>query len=166
MASNGGDIRDYEGVDKMTAAMTPLVAVSTYLSTVLLLRAPFLSLFFSTNLKNKPKKQVNTTAGTASEMTRFAIITDETRHVKMAIIDARCTPLIAVNDPVLMLGMPRGRTAATGLDAMTHAIEAYVSTASTPVTDAAALHAIRLISRHLVTAVEEPRNMDAREQMA
>ena len=59
-----------------------------------------------------------------------------------------------------------GLTAATGLDALTHAVEAYVSTASTPVTDASALHAIRLISRHLVTAVEEPKNMEAREQMA
>lgn len=113
-----------------------------------------------------PLVAVNTTAGTASEMTRFAIITDTARHVKMAIIDARCTPLVAVNDPLLMLGMPKGLTAATGLDALTHAVEAYVSTASTPVTDAAALHAIRLISRHLVTAVEEPRNMEAREQMA
>ena len=65
-----------------------------------------------------------------------------------------------------MLGMPKGLTAATGLDAMTHAVEAYVSTASTPVTDAAALHAIRLVSRHLATAVEEPGNMEAREQMA
>ena len=145
-------------------------------------------------------------------MTRFAIITDTARHVKMAIIDARCTPLVAVNDPVLMLGMPKGErefflsffllsscslslatlrslsfllflltptptpttimrkktglTAATGLDALTHAVAAYVSTASTPVTDASALHAIRLISRHLVTAVEEPKNMEAREQMA
>ncbi|MFB2744897.1 iron-containing alcohol dehydrogenase, partial [Aeromonas veronii] len=63
-------------------------------------------------------------AGTASEMTRFCIITDEARHVKMAIIDKHVTPLMSVNDPELMLAKPAGLTAATGMDALTHAIEA------------------------------------------
>jgi alcohol dehydrogenase len=74
---------------------------------------------------------INTTAGTASEMTRFCIITDESRHVKMAIVDRNVTPLLSVNDPDLMVAMPKGLTAATGMDALTHAIEAYVSTAAT-----------------------------------
>ena len=98
-ATNGGHIRDYEGVDQSSKPQLPLVAI-------------------------------NTTAGTASEMTRFCIITDEDRHVKMAIVDRNVTPLLSVNDPELMVAMPKGLTAATGMDALTHAIEAYVSTAA------------------------------------
>jgi alcohol dehydrogenase len=135
LATNGGDIRDYEGVNRSTRPMLPLVAV-------------------------------NTTAGTASEMTRFAIITDERRHVKMAIVDWRTTPTLAVDDPELMTDMPKGLTAATGMDALTHAVEAYVSTAATPVTDASALHAVRLIARFLPRAVDDGADMEAREQMA
>ena len=89
-----------------------------------------------------PYVAVNTTAGTASEMTRFCIITDTSRKVKMAIVDWRCTPSVAIDDPVLMMGMPPSLTAATGMDALTHAVEAYVSTAATPMTDACAEKAI------------------------
>ncbi|GAB4817718.1 hypothetical protein N2152v2_004764 [Parachlorella kessleri] len=135
VATNGGRIHDYEGVDRSEKPMLPLVST-------------------------------NTTAGTAAEMTRFSIITDETRHVKMAIIDSKCTPTIAVDDPGLMLGMPKKLTAATGMDALTHAIEAYVSTASNPITDACALHAIRLISTYLRDAVEHPDDLRARDMMA
>ena len=71
-----------------------------------------------------PLIAINTTAGTASEMTRFCIITDEVRHVKMAIVDRNVTPLLSVNDPSLMAGMPKGLTAATGMDTLTLAIEA------------------------------------------
>ncbi|MCS4533569.1 iron-containing alcohol dehydrogenase [Neisseria montereyensis] len=113
-----------------------------------------------------PLIAINTTAGTASEMTRFTIITDETRHVKMAIVDKNVTPLLSVNDPALMENMPAPLTAATGMDALTHAIEAYVSTAASPITDACAVKAIELIARYLPTAVEEPKNKEAREQMA
>jgi len=135
VATNGGDIRDYEGVDKSLKKMLPMVAV-------------------------------NTTAGTASEMTRFCIITDEERHVKMAIVDWHTTPDIAVDDPELMLAMPKHLTAATGMDALTHAIEAYLSTASTPVTDACALHAIKLISTYLKVAVSDgATNLQARDMM-
>ena len=67
----------------------------------------------------------------------------------MALVDWRLTPTLAVNDPKLMVGMPKGLTAATGMDALTHAIEAYVSTASNPITDASALHAIKLIATYL-----------------
>src|SRR5471032_2925565 len=113
-----------------------------------------------------PLIAINTTAGTASEMTRFCIITDETRHVKMAIVDRNVTPLLSVNDPSLMAAMPKGLTAATGMDALTHAVEAYVSTAATPITDACALKAIELISANLRTAVAQGDDMAARENMA
>jgi len=113
-----------------------------------------------------PLIAINTTAGTASEMTRFCIITDEARHVKMAIVDRNVTPLLSVNDPALMVGMPKGLTAATGMDALTHAIEAYVSTAATPITDACALKAIELISRNLRQAVADGHALTARENMA
>ena len=135
LASNGGKIEDYEGLDKSAKPQLPLIAV-------------------------------NTTAGTASEMTRFTIITDETRHVKMAIVDKHVTPILSVNDPELMEDMPASLTAATGMDALTHAVEAYVSTAHNPITDACALQAIALIARHLPTAVSTPKDKTAREQMA
>lgn len=135
VAANGGNISDYEGVDRSKKPQLPLIAI-------------------------------NTTAGTASEMTRFCIITDETRHVKMAIVDRNVTPILSVNDPELMLAKPAGLTAATGMDALTHAVEAYVSTAATPITDACALKAVELISRHLRTAVKQGQDLEAREQMA
>ncbi|GAB3464675.1 L-threonine dehydrogenase [Azotobacter salinestris] len=113
-----------------------------------------------------PLVAINTTAGTASEMTRFCIITDETRHVKMAIVDRNVTPLLSVNDPSLMAAMPKGLTAATGMDALTHAVEAYVSTAATPITDACALKAVELISANLRNAVANGGDMTARENMA
>jgi len=113
-----------------------------------------------------PFISVNTTAGTASEMTRFTIITDTDRHVKMAIVDWHVTPTISINDPELMVSMPASLTAATGMDALTHAVEAYVSTIATPVTDSAAIMAIQLISRYLRSAVANGSNMEAREKMA
>lgn len=113
-----------------------------------------------------PLIAINTTAGTASEMTRFCIITDEKRHIKMAIVDRNVTPLMSVNDPELMLLKPKGLTAATGMDALTHAIEAYVSIAATPITDACALKAITLITNNLRTAVNHGDNLTARENMA
>ncbi|MEZ8104401.1 MULTISPECIES: L-threonine dehydrogenase [Vibrio] len=113
-----------------------------------------------------PLIAINTTAGTASEMTRFCIITDEARHIKMAIVDKHTTPLISVNDPMLMLAKPASLTAATGMDALTHAIEAYVSIAATPITDAVAIKAIELIQAHLRTAVANGDDLEARDQMA
>ena len=134
-ATNGGHIRDYEGLDQSSKPQLPLVAI-------------------------------NTTAGTASEMTRFCIITDEDRHVKMAIVDRNVTPLLSVNDPELMVAMPKGLTAATGMDALTHAIEAYVSTAANPITDACAIKAMELISQNLRKAVQDGKDLTARENMA
>lgn len=112
-----------------------------------------------------PLIAVNTTSGTASQMTRFCIITDETRHVKMAIVDWHTTAVIAVDDADLMVAMPPSLTAATGMDALTHAVEAYVSTIATPVTDCAALKAIELVAGYLKKAVDNGNDMEAREMM-
>ncbi len=132
LATNGGKIQDYVGLNKSGHAAAPLIAV-------------------------------NTTAGTGSELTRFCVISDGER--KLTITDWHLTPIIAVNDAELMLAMPPGLTAATGIDALTHAIEAYVSTNATPVTDCKALKAIELISLHLPTAVNDGQNRVAREMM-
>jgi alcohol dehydrogenase len=112
-----------------------------------------------------PYLAVNTTAGTASEMTRFCIITDTSRKVKMAIVDWRVTPGIAIDDPMLMVGMPPALTAATGMDALTHAVEAYVSIIATPMTDACAQKAIELIAKYLRKAVANGTDIEAREGM-
>ena len=112
-----------------------------------------------------PYVAVNTTAGTASEMTRFCVITDTSRKVKMAIVDWRCTPGVAIDDPDLMMGMPAGLTAATGMDALTHAVEAYVSIAAMPMTDACAEKAIEYIDRFLRRAVANGNDKEAREGM-
>ncbi|MNW35363.1 alcohol dehydrogenase [Fontibacillus panacisegetis] len=112
-----------------------------------------------------PLVAINTTAGTASEMTRFTIITDTSRKVKMAIVDKHVTPLLSINDPVLMVKMPPFLTAATGLDALTHSIESYVSTAATPITDACAIQAMKIIPEFLPRAVANGEDMEAREQM-
>ncbi|WP_350304506.1 L-threonine dehydrogenase [Photorhabdus viridis] len=113
-----------------------------------------------------PLISINTTAGTASEMTRFCVITDVEHHVKMVIADKNIIPVLSVNDPELMVGMPKGLTAATGMDAMTHAIESYVSVSANPITDTCALKAITLISQSLRHAVEDGSNIKARENMA
>ncbi len=112
-----------------------------------------------------PYVAINTTAGTASEMTRFCVITDTSRKVKMAIADWRVTPGIALDDPVLMMGMPPALTAATGMDALTHAVEAFVSTIAAPKTDSAAEKAIELIAQHLRPAVADGQDINAREGM-
>ncbi|GIU32336.1 iron-containing alcohol dehydrogenase [Shewanella schlegeliana] len=112
-----------------------------------------------------PLVTVNTTAGTASEMTIFAIVTNEKDETKYPVVDKNLTPIIAVNDSELMVAMPKFLTAATGMDALTHAIEAYVSTAATPITDASAIKAIELISSNLKAAVDNGENREARDAM-
>ena len=135
VASNGGNIRDYEGVDKSQKPMCPMVAI-------------------------------NTTAGTASEITRFCIITDTSRHVKMAIVDWRVTPQIAINDPKLMVGMPPSLTAATGMDALTHAIESYITPGAWVMSDMFELKAIEMIAQNLKAAVDNGKDVAAREAMS
>lgn len=100
-----------------------------------------------------PLVAINTTAGTAAEMTSNAVIIDSGRQVKEVIIDPNIIPDIAVDDASVMLDIPPSITAATGMDALTHAIEAFVSVGAHPLTDANALEAIRLISRWLPKAV-------------
>jgi len=113
-----------------------------------------------------PLVAINTTAGTAAEMTSNAVIIDSDRQVKEVIIDPNIIPDIAVDDASVMLDIPAAVTAATGMDALTHAVEAYVSVGAHPLTDANALEAIRLISQWLPKAVEEGHNLEAREMMA
>ncbi|SQJ46479.1 Lactaldehyde reductase [Salmonella enterica] len=113
-----------------------------------------------------PLVAINTTAGTAAEMTSNAVIIDSGRQVKEVIIDPNIIPDIAVDDASVMLEIPASVTAATGMDALTHAVEAYVSVGAHPLTDANALEAIRLISQWLPKAVDDGHNLDAREQMA
>jgi alcohol dehydrogenase len=83
----------------------------------------------------------------------------------MAIVDWRVVPNVSINDPELTVSMPPELTAATGMDALTHAVEAYVSTIATPVTDSSAIKAIELISQYLRPAVANGENMEAREKM-
>ncbi len=110
--------------------------------------------------------QEYTTAGTAAEMTSNAVIIDSARQVKEVIIDPNIIPDIAVDDASVMLDIPASVTAATGMDALTHAIEAYVSVGAHPLTDANALEAIRLINLWLPKAVDDGHNLEAREKMA
>ncbi len=109
---------------------------------------------------------INTTAGTAAEMTSNAVIINSERKVKEVIIDPNIIPDIAVDDASVMLNIPASVTAATGMDALTHAIEAYVSIGAHPLTDANALEAIRLISTWLPKAVDNGKDLEAREMMA
>jgi alcohol dehydrogenase len=109
---------------------------------------------------------VNTTAGTAAEVTSNAVIIDPVAKFKMVIIDSKIIPDISVNDPEMMLGIPAGTTAATGMDALTHAIEAYVAKAAHPLTDHSALEAIRIICTWLPRAVTDGKDLKAREMMA
>jgi lactaldehyde reductase len=113
-----------------------------------------------------PLVAINTTAGTAAEMTSNAVIIDSQRQVKEVIIDTNIIPDIAVDDPEVMLNIPASVTAATGMDALTHAIEAYVSLGAHTLTDPCALESIRLISQWLPVAVDEGKNLQAREMMA
>lgn len=112
-----------------------------------------------------PLVAIPTTAGTGSEVTFYAVVTDTARHFKMSLLDVRLAPEIALVDPDLTLSLPPAITAATGMDALTHAVEAYTGKVASPVTDALALHAIRLIARHLRRAVGEGGDVDAREGM-
>lgn len=109
---------------------------------------------------------VSTTSGTAAEVTSNAVITDTRRKVKMVIIDAALIPDIAVNDPAMMVGLPASVTAATGMDALTHAIEAYVSIGAHTLTDHSALASIKVIAEYLPQAVANGKDLKAREMMA
>ena len=106
---------------------------------------------------------ISSTSGTATEVTAFSIITDYDKGIKYPIADFEITPDIAIVDPELAHTMPKKLVAHTGMDALTHAIEAYVSTAASEFTDAPALHAMKMIKENLVKSYNE--DMDARDKM-
>lgn len=134
LATNGGKMQDYEGVNKTTHKAMPVVAV-------------------------------NTTAGTSAEITINYVITDEERGVKMIMIDKNSLALMSVNDPELMVDKPAALTAATGIDALTHSIEALVTPGAYSVTNVMAEAAVKLIFENLPTAVKDGHNIEARENM-
>ena len=110
---------------------------------------------------------IPTTAGTGSEVTPFAVITDEKTGAKYPLADYELTPDMAIIDAELMMNMPKGLTAASGIDALTHALEAYVSVLATEFTNGYSLEAIRLIFKYLPQAYNEgTENVKAREKMA
>lgn len=135
VVSNGGQIGDYEGINKISRPLPPMVMVPT-------------------------------TAGSASEVTQFAIVVDVQRKLKMAIISRSLVPDIAVIDPELLQTKSAELTAATGIDALSHAVESYVSLAATPLTEVHALNAVRLINGSLRESVACRTNMEAKEKMA
>ena len=110
---------------------------------------------------------VPTSAGTGSEVTPFAVITDEKTGVKYPLADYELLPNMAIIDADLMMNMPKGLTSASGIDSMTHALEAYVAMLATPYTDGLAIEALKLIFKYLPRAYENgPNDPEAREQMA
>src|SRR6266404_8869213 len=112
-----------------------------------------------------PVIAIPTTAGTGSEVTRFTVITDSERDEKMLIMGLACCPAAAIVDYELTFTMPWRLTADTGIDSLTHAIEAYVSKRASPFTDGVAKNAMGLIARNIRTACAEPDNRAAREAM-
>jgi alcohol dehydrogenase class IV len=113
-----------------------------------------------------PLFAIPTTAGTGSEVTIASVVSDSKTHKKALILDPKLVPMMAALDGSLMLGLPAAVTAATGMDALTHAIESYISTNASNETDAYGLAATRLIMENLETAVKDGSNLEARQNMA
>ena len=114
--------------------------------------------------KGMPMIALPTTAGTASEVTINYVITDDKRKIKMVCVDPNDIPIVAIIDPELMASMPKGLAAATGMDALTHAIECYICKGHNVISDMFAMKAIKIIFANLASAVND-KNMDAIEQM-
>ena len=129
------DLLKFQGVDRLTAEMRPLIIVPT-------------------------------TAGTGSEVTAAAVIFDEEHGEKIAPVSGKLYPAVAILDPVMTLTLPPRATAATGLDALTHAIEAMLGVQKNPVSDAFASAALRLLAANLERAVADGTDVDARMGMA
>ena len=129
-------VYDIEGVEEIAEGFTPLLKHVT----------------------------VSTTSGSSAELSRLAIITDTVHHEKISIIDPRLTPTVTCNDTLLLLSQPPDLVASSGMQALSHAMEAFLSTASSPITDAAALHAIRLIHAYLRRAVQSPKPLDEEDE--
>jgi alcohol dehydrogenase class IV len=113
-----------------------------------------------------PLFAVPTTAGTGSEVTVAAVVTDPVQHEKAAVIDPKLVPTAAALDPLMMKGMPRPITAATGMDALTHAVEAYTNRWPHPETPLHAVSAVRMIFANLPRACADGEDLEAREAMA
>ena len=135
LVSNGGGIFDYEGIDRISLPLPPLVAAPT-------------------------------TAGTGADVSQFAVITDTTRRLKATLIGKTLVPDISLTDPRVLVTMPDWLASTTGLDALTHGIEAYVSRAASFLTDEHALSAVALVGRHLCRSIEDPYDGEARTGMA
>ena len=119
-----------------------------------------------TKHKSVPVIALPTTAGTAAETTINYVIIDEAKQKKMVCVDPNDIPAVAVIDSELMYSLPRSLTAATGMDALTHAIEGYITKAAWAMSDMFEIEAIRMIARHLPVAVEHPSDVEARDGMA
>ena len=135
VSEDADDLLDFQGIDRLTRPMRPLIAIPT-------------------------------TAGTGTEATNAAVIYNEETGAKMALVSWRLFPHVALVDPVMTSTLPARITAATGMDALTHAVEAYTGLQKNPVSDGFALAAIRLIARYLVSAVRDGGDEEARLGMA
>ncbi len=122
--------------------------------------------FAGTKNKSVPVIALPTTAGTAAEVTINYVITDEESKKKMVCIDPNDIPVVAIIDPELMYSMPKGLTAATGMDALTHAIESFITPGAWDLSDMFEYKAMELIHTHLKNAVDKPNDKTAREGMA
>jgi len=135
------------------------------------LAAPFLDLrkrvvqYPTTKVCRARMIAIPTTSGTGSEVTPFAVLTDKKRGRKVTLADYSLNPDVAIVDPQFVMSMPKGLTADTGIDCLTHGLEAAVSNYASPYTDSNAMQAIRLVFKYLPVAYEHPRNEEARSMM-
>ena len=132
--TEGGSLRDFQGMQMLTRWQTPHIVIPT-------------------------------TAGTGSEVTSGAVVLDREQGQKIIIFEYFNTPRVAILDPQMTVNLPPDLTASTGMDAMTHAVESYVAQARNPISDATALHAIKLIVQYLPIAVDNGEDLVARGQM-
>jgi aldehyde dehydrogenase (NAD+) len=132
--TEGGNLRDFQGMQMLTRPQTPHITIPT-------------------------------TAGTGSEVSAGAVVLDKEQGQKILIWEYHILPKVAILDPRLTENLPAHLTASTGMDAMTHAVESFLSQQRNPISDAMALHAIRLTTKYLPVAVENPSDMLARGQM-
>ncbi len=134
LANLGGSVTDYEGAEKFSGDIPPLIAIPT-------------------------------TAGTGSEVTAFSVISDHSRNYKLTIFSYKLVPKCAILDPNLILSLPASIAAATGMDALVHAIEAYLSKAASPFSDAMAEKGMELIGKSIRSFVADRSNISAAEDM-
>lgn len=134
MLTNGGHIRDYVGIGKVTRPGVPVIAVPT-------------------------------TAGTGSEVTIWSVLSDKKEKIKLSVGSPYNCPKLALCDPELTVTLPPSVTAATGMDALTHALESYVNKATQPISEGLAVQAMKLIAKSLRLAVVQGENVEARSDM-